>query len=83
MYQNFITERDIEMISQMGLNVIRVPFNHTLLEDDAHPYQYKESGWKFLDQLLIWSEKHRVYVVLDLHSAPGGCGGDGGGYSWC
>lgn len=74
-YQNFITERDIEMISQMGLNVIRVPFNHTILEDDARPFQYKESGWKILDRLLSWCEKHRVYVVLDLHSAPGGQSG--------
>lgn len=71
-YQHFITERDIELIAQMGFNVVRVPFNHTILEDDAQPHQYKESGWAMLDQLLTWCEAHRVYVVLDLHSAPGG-----------
>ena len=48
-----------------------MPFNHTL-EDDARPYQYKNSGWVYLDRLLSWCEKYRVYVVLDLHSAPGG-----------
>lgn len=74
-YSNFITERDIEMISQMGLNVVRVPFNHTILEDDTRPYHYKESGWEILDRLLSWGEKHGVYVVLDLHSAPGGQSG--------
>lgn len=71
-YQQFISEIDIRMISQMGLNVVQVPFNHTLLVDDARPYQYKNAGWVYLDRLLSWCEKYRVYVVLDLHSAPGG-----------
>ncbi len=71
-YQTFITERDIEMIAQMGFNVVRVPFNHTILEDDSQPHHYKESGWKLLDQLIAWCEDYQVYVVLDLHSAPGG-----------
>ena len=70
-YDTFISERDIEMIAELGLNVVRVPFNHTVLEidekvDDAAP------GWFYLDRLLDWCEKHGVYVVLDLHSVPGG-----------
>lgn len=71
-YPSFITERDILKISKMGFNVVRVPFNHTILEDDARPFQYKASGWAHLDRLLSWGEKHGVYVVLDLHSAPWG-----------
>lgn len=71
-YQSFITEDDIRMIAAMGLNMVRVPFNHTILEDDDAPFQYKDSGWALLDQLLHWCETHEVYVVLDLHSAPGG-----------
>ncbi len=71
-YREFITEPDIQRIAQMGFNVVRVPFNHTVLEDDANPYRYKASGWEILDRLLSWCEGHGVYVVLDLHSAPGG-----------
>ncbi|TKB05670.1 glycoside hydrolase family 5 protein [Desulforhopalus sp. IMCC35007] len=71
-YQNFISERDIRMIADMGFNVVRVPFNHTILEDDDRPFQYKTSGWELLDRLLDWCQNNRVYVVLDLHSAPGG-----------
>ena len=66
------TITDIKMIAEMGFNVVRVPFNHTILEDDNKPFEYKASGWKLLDQLLAWCEKYKVYVVLDLHSAPGG-----------
>ena len=29
-------------------------------------------GWVYLDRLLEWCTRHDVYVVLDLHSAPGG-----------
>ena len=73
-YDTFITERDIEMIADLGFNVVRVPFNHTVLEkngavDDSAP------GWFYLDRLLNWCEKHQVYVVLDLHSVPNGQSG--------
>jgi endoglucanase len=71
-HEHFITEDDIRAIAQLGFNVIRVPLNHTVLEDDHQPYVYKESGWKLLDRLLGWAEKHRISVVLELHAAPGG-----------
>ena len=71
-YKHYITRADIERISQQCFNVVRVPFNHTILEDDSNPYVYKQSGWNLLDSLLQWCEEYNVYVVLDLHSAPGG-----------
>ncbi len=71
-YDSFFTEADVKLMADMGFNVMRVPFNHTVLEDDARPYFYKESGWRLLDRLFEWGEKHGVYVVPDLHSAPGG-----------
>lgn len=71
-YDNYITEDDIAAISQSCFNVVRIAFNHDLLEDDASPYIYKQSGWKILDSTLSWCEKHNVYAVLDMHGAPGG-----------
>jgi endoglucanase len=71
-YDNMVGEEDIKAISDLCLNVVRVPFNHDLLEDDEHPYQYKEDGFKILDRLLGWCEKYNVYAVLDMHAAPGG-----------
>ncbi len=73
-HDNFITERDIRLIARMGFNAVRVPFNFRMLEDDDRPYVYKEEGWEILDRLLAWCERHGVYVILDLHSAPGGQG---------
>jgi hypothetical protein len=71
-HARFIAEPDIARIAAMGFNVVRVPLNCRLLEDDARPDAYKEAGWQVLDRLLGWCEAHRVYAVLDLHSAPGG-----------
>ncbi len=73
-YDTFITERDIQMIAELGLNVVRVPFNHTVLERNGS-VDYSAPGWFYIDRLLRWCEKHKVYVVLDLHSLPGGQSG--------
>jgi hypothetical protein len=37
-YKNYITRADIKRISDECYNVVRIPFNHNLLEDDANPY---------------------------------------------
>jgi len=66
-YQNFIAEADVAKISTLGFNSVRVPVNWRLLQDDA--------GWRVLDQLLDRCEEHRLFVVLDLHAAPGGQSG--------
>jgi aryl-phospho-beta-D-glucosidase BglC (GH1 family) len=71
-YKNFITKEDIKKISLLGFNVVRIPFNHTILEEDTSPFVYKESGWEILDSVLKWCEDYNVYAVVDLHSAPGG-----------
>jgi hypothetical protein len=72
MYGAGITEADIIRIHDLGYNVVRIPINHLLLEDDDDPYVYKQSGWDVLDSILGWCAEHDVYAVLDLHSAPGG-----------
>ncbi len=71
-YDNFIIEQDIEMIADLGLNVVRVPFNHTVLESSTGAVDDDAIGWGYLDQLIEWCKRHEVYIVLDLHSAPGG-----------
>jgi hypothetical protein len=72
MWNNFITEADIQAIAGLGFNSVRLPFNAKLLEDPAKPYSYRPEGWALLDQALAWCEAHAIYVVLDLHAAPGG-----------
>ncbi len=70
--QSMIQESDIAQIASLGFNVIRVPFDYRLLEDPGFPGVYKASGWAILDNLVQWAQENHVYIVLDMHAAPGG-----------
>lgn len=67
-YRNFIGEADIRAISELGFNVVRVPFNSKIFKENYAPV----SGWQILDSLLKWCEKYHVYAVLDMHSSVNG-----------
>ena len=69
--ENWITERDFEMVRSFGFNVVRLPFDYTLLEDDARPFVLKKDAFKWLDAALEWAEKNGLYVILDMHGVPG------------
>ena len=78
--ENYITREDIAFLHRAGFNAIRVPLHYSLFEsDDAE-------GFKLLDRLIAWSRAEGLYVVLDLHAAPGGQTGanidDSAGYPW-
>jgi aryl-phospho-beta-D-glucosidase BglC (GH1 family) len=78
--ENYITRNDIALLHRAGFNAIRVPMHYSLFEsDDAE-------GFKLLDRLIAWSRAEGLYVMLDLHAAPGGQTGanidDSAGYPW-
>jgi len=67
----FFNEDDVIFLRKTGASVVRLPLNYRHFEDDAAPFQYKESGFARLDQVLRHCENHGLYVILDLHSAQG------------
>lgn len=71
---NYITEADIAAMARAGFNSVRLPMHHDLLitPDGA----WDEAGFKRIDDLLAWCAEHRLYLILDLHAAPGGQGTD-------
>ena len=70
---HFVTELDVQRVAALGLTVVRVPIWYELLETDVEgDNHFKPEGWKRLDDLVTWARRHGVYVVLDLHGAPGG-----------
>jgi endoglucanase len=78
--ENYVTREDIALLRRAGFNAIRVPLHYSLFEsDDAE-------GFKLLDRLIGWSRAENLYVILDLHAAPGGQTGanidDSAGYPW-
>jgi endoglucanase len=56
---NLVTEDDVAEWARWGVNTVRVPLNH-------HAISYEQ-----LDRFVGWCKAHGVYVILDLHAAPG------------
>src|SRR3989475_3259900 len=78
--ENYVTREDIALLHRAGFNAIRVPLHYGLFEsDDAE-------GFSLLDRLIGWCKAEGLYVILDLHAAPGGQTGtnidDSAGYPW-
>jgi hypothetical protein len=68
----FFTEADAEFFASLGMNCIRLPFNYRHFIDDQNPGQYKKEGFALLDRVVNICAKYNLYIVLDLHAAPGG-----------
>lgn len=79
---NYITKEDIAFIKSTGLNHIRVPFNFKFFLVEDHPEIWLEEGFNRLDNVIKWCKEENLYVVLDLHAAPGGQTGDNIDDSW-
>jgi hypothetical protein len=69
---SYITPRDFELIKSFGFNVVRLPFHYSLIQDDTPPYAIKPNAFVHFDRLLEMADAAGVYVILDLHGAPGG-----------
>ena len=73
---NFITENDIAQIEKLGFNCVRVPFwyRNFMTEDLVWLAENHNDnkGFQKLDWLISTCEKYGIYVMLDLHGAPGG-----------
>ena len=84
---NYVTEKDIEFIASRGANTIRVPFHYKLFTDEDYMgLTADQDGFKRLDDVIGWCRTHGLYVILDMHDAPGGQTGDNiddsYGYPW-
>ena len=63
-FKTFITQADIQRIASWGMDHVRLPFDYPVLEDDDTPFQYKESGWGYLDSCLEWCEAAGLNLIL-------------------
>ena len=73
------TEESYEELADLGFNSVRFYLNYSLFENDASPYEYKESGFKWLDQNIEWAEKYGIRLVLNMHYPQGGYQSQGNG----
>lgn len=73
----YITEADIHYLKTIGVNSIRIPFSYRLFtKEDYLGENNPDRGFELLDRVIGWCKKENIYVMLDMHSAPGGQTGD-------
>lgn len=72
---NWITEYDLDQIKEMGFNCVRVPFwyRNFYSDDNGTKILDKNGEWDFryLDRIVEECSKRQIYVILDMHGAPG------------
>lgn len=66
----FVAERDVELIAAAGFDHVRLPINWRVLV--APDGTWREAGFALVERLVGWCREAGLWVLLDLHGAPGG-----------
>ena len=71
---------DVDSMKSWGFNCVRVAMHYKWftppIEDEPVPGEitWLEKGFTMIDSLLDWCSHNQMYLILDLHGAPGGQG---------
>jgi len=68
---DFIDDADAARLAEIGIDSVRIPVNYRHFEDDARPFELKESGFAQLDRVITLLARHGIRSVIDLHALPG------------
>ncbi len=77
---NHTRKIDVDSMASWGYNMIRLPMHYKLFtppieeEPVAGEITWNDKGFEMVDELLEWCEANEMYLILDLHAAPGGQG---------
>ena len=81
---NHVRKIDIDSLKSWGFNSVRLPMHYNLFtlpieeEPVAGEQTWLDKGFIMTDSLISWCAQNEMWVVLDLHAAPGGQGFDQG-----
>ena len=71
-YGCFFTEEDFRIIKEdLGMNTIRLPFYYLNLLNEDLTRKSETEAFSYLDWFIGQAAKQGLYVILDLHGAPG------------
>ncbi len=79
---NHTRKIDIDSMKAWGFNSVRLPMHYNLytLPIEQEPVKgentWLQKGFAMTDSLLAWCKANQMYLILDLHAAPGGQGSD-------
>ncbi len=79
---NHTRKIDVDSMKAWGFNSVRLAMHYNLytLPSDEEPIPSQNTwlnqGFVLTDSLLQWCKSNKMYLILDLHAAPGGQGND-------
>lgn len=65
---NYVDEQAISDLKALGFNSVRIPFNYNLFWWNG---QLRDNGFEYFDRVIEWCRDNDMYVLLDMHGAPG------------
>jgi len=65
------TARDYARVAHLGFNTVRFSLHYRTFEDDDAPYEYKDSGFAWVDQNVEWARAQGIRLILNLGVPPG------------
>ena len=68
----WIIDADFDTIKSFRFNVVRLPMDYRLFEDDANPYHLRADAFKWTDRCIEMAKNKGIYVILDMHGIQGG-----------
>ena len=68
-YDNFIGKEDFKIISEWGLDHVRIPIDYELIEDKSG--KVLADGYKYIDNAIDWCHEYGLNMILDLHKTYG------------
>ncbi len=71
----YVTETDIQFIRDSGLNSVRIPLHYKFFLPGGE-------GFDLIEPAVEWCRKAGLWVILDMHCAPGGQTGSNIDDSW-
>ena len=61
--KEFVSEVDFCFMKELGINLVRVPFNYRLFMDDEKPGEWRQTGFDYFDYLFRLAEQYEIYVL--------------------
>ena len=70
-YDCFFSEADFDAVKAMGFNTLRLPFYWQNILNEDLTVKEETEAFAFLDRFIAQAAERELYIILDLHGAPG------------
>lgn len=73
-YETFVQDFDLDYLKDLGVTVVRLPINYLLIQNEDGSWVKDRSGkidFGRIDAVVRKFSQRGIYVLLDLHGAPG------------